>query len=42
MRGEVYSRDAFSRVSLDENGATLALFDRDGKPVPDVGTQIRW
>jgi|TARA_B100001105_G_C22262344_1_gene387290 alkaline phosphatase D len=40
--GEVYSRDAFSRVSVDENGATLALFDRDGNPVPDIGTEIRW
>ena len=40
--GRVYSRDAFSRVSLDEQGARLELFDRDGEPVPDVGASIRW
>lgn len=40
--GEVYSRDAFSRVTLDGEGARLELFDREGAPVPAASREIRW
>lgn len=40
--GEVYSRDAFSRVSLDDQGARLELFDRNGRLLPKAGTSFFW
>ncbi|EKF75040.1 hypothetical protein A11A3_05089 [Alcanivorax hongdengensis A-11-3] len=40
--GEVYSRDAFSRVTLDEQGAHFELFDRRGEPLPDSSQRIQW
>lgn len=40
--GDVYSRDAFSRVSLDQNGARLSLFDRRGQPLPGASKELQW
>jgi alkaline phosphatase D len=39
---QVYSRDAFSRVSIDENGARLSLFDRRGRFLPDSSKELQW
>lgn len=40
--GEVYSDNAFSRVSLDNRGARLELFDHKGRPLPKAGTAFDW
>ncbi len=40
--GEVHSRDAFSRIVLDDNGASLTAYDRHGEPLPQVGREIQW
>ena len=40
--GDVYSRDAFSRVSVDENGARLSLFDRRGQFLPQASKELQW
>ena len=40
--GEVFSDNAFSMVSFDENGARFALYDRRRRPVEGASREICW
>ncbi|MDX1803020.1 MAG: alkaline phosphatase D family protein [Alcanivorax sp.] len=40
--GDVYSRDAFSQVSFDAQGARFDLYDRRGQRLDGASREIRW